>query len=153
MSNNLDQFYTRKVIAQKYYDILRNRVDLDSFDSIIEPSAGNGSFFNLLPPNKRLGIDLDPKCDGVIKMDYLDYKPPPNKRILVAGNPPFGVNSKSAVLFFNHSATFADVIAFIIPRTWKRSTVQNKLSMDFVLLLSEDLPERGIFIPENRVFL
>jgi hypothetical protein len=135
-----DQFYTKEGIAKKCLDKLSEYVNLNLFDTIIEPSSGSGSFFNLLPVDKRIGIDLEPKCEGIIRMDYLDFEPLPNKKIIVTGNPPFGVMCKSAVLFFNHSAKFADIIAFIIPRTFKRISVQNRLSLDFELIFNEDLP-------------
>jgi len=135
-----DQFYTKSEIAKECLDKLSEIVNFDLFDTIIEPSSGKGVFFNLLPVDKRIGIDLEPKCEGVIQMDYLDFEPPPNKRIAVVGNPPFGINSRSAVRFFGHSARFAEVIAFIIPRTWKRISVQNRLSLDFELIFNMDLP-------------
>ena len=135
-----DQFYTKSEIAKKCLDKLSEHVDVNLFDIIIEPSAGTGSFFNLLPVDKRIGIDLEPNCEGVIQGDYTDFEPPPNKRIAVVGNPPFGINSKSAVIFFDHSAKFADIIAFIIPRTWKRISIQNRLSLDFELIFNMDLP-------------
>ena len=42
--------------------------------------------------------------------------------------------------FFNHAGKFADVIAFIVPRTFKRISVQNRLHEDFHLLFEEDIP-------------
>ena len=135
-----DQFYTKEDTATKCLAKLTECVDVHPFDIIIEPSAGTGSFYKLLIPSKRLGIDLEPKCEGLLKMDYLEFEPPPNKKIMIVGNPPFGVMCKSAVLFFNHSAKFADCIAFIVPRTFKRISVQNRLSMDFELIYNEDLP-------------
>ena len=36
----------------------------------IEPSAGTGAFYNLLPPQRRLGMDIEPKCEGVIAQDF-----------------------------------------------------------------------------------
>ena len=135
-----DQFYTKEKTAQNCLAKLTERIDVNSFDIIIEPSAGTGSFYNLLPVDKRIGIDLEPDCEGIIEMDYLDFEPLPNQKILVVGNPPFGVMCKSAVLFFKHSAKFADIIAFIIPRTFKRISIQNRLSLDFELIYTEDLP-------------
>ena len=62
------------------------------------------------------------------------------KKYLVIGNPPFGRVSSLAVRFFNKSAEFANVIAFIIPRTFKRVSIQNKLDLNFELVYNEDLP-------------
>ena len=105
---------------------------------ILEPSAGTGSFFKQLPVNKRIGVDIQPKFDGIIEMDYFDFVPQFGKSYLVIGNPPFGRISSIAVKFFNKSATFADCIAFIIPRTFKRVSIQNKLNLNFKLIYNED---------------
>jgi len=44
------------------------------------------------------------------------------------------------VKFFNICAKFCETIAFIIPRTFKRISVQNQLNLNFHLIYSEDLP-------------
>lgn len=133
----MDQFYTNENIARECYSKIDN---IDSYDIILEPSAGTGSFFNLMPIEKRIGIDIEPKAEHIIKMDYLSFTPDKNKKYLVIGNPPFGKNSSMAVKFFNKSATFADCIAFIVPRTFKRVSIQNQLSLDFILEYNNDLP-------------
>ena len=139
-SNNLDQFYTKKEIAIQYFNKLKGIIYIDNFDYLMEPSAGTGSFFNLLDSNKRIGLDLEPKCSDVQKLDFFDFEPETNKNYLVIGNPPFGKISSTAVKFFNKSAEFSNVIAFIIPRTFKRVSIQNKLNEYFHLIFNEDLP-------------
>ena len=136
----LDQFYTNDDIAKKYYDILKQKVNIDDYDLVLEPSAGRGSFFKLFPESKRIGIDIDPKCDGLIKDNFFNYNPEVNKKYIVIGNPPFGTSCSIALRFFNKASQFADVIAFIIPRTFKRISVQNQLNKNFWLEYSDDLP-------------
>ena len=136
----LDKFYTLPSISKKCIDKvfeLHNNWDL-----VIEPSAGNGSFFNQIPNNNKIGIDISPEnCPLIIKQNFLEYFPPSNKsNILVIGNPPFGKNSSLAIKFFNHSAKFSNTIAFIIPRTFRRISVQNKLCDFFHLVYDEELP-------------
>lgn len=136
----MDQFYTKDEVALECYQELCQRINIVDFDKILEPSAGTGSFFKLLPEGQREGVDLDPKYPGILQHDFLKYSPEPNKKYCVIGNPPFGKISSLAVKFFNHSAKFADVIAFIIPRTFKRVSVQNRLDMSFHLMYNKDLP-------------
>ena len=138
--NQLDQFYTKEEISKKYIDITFSKLNIDDYDIILEPSAGNGSFFNNLPTNKRFGIDIDPKFDNIIKKDYFDFIPNKNKKYIIIGNPPFGKISSLAIKFFNKSAQFANAIAFIIPRTFKRVSIQNKLDLNFHLIYNNDLP-------------
>jgi hypothetical protein len=136
----MDQFYTTDTIAQHCIDTLSSHVSISSYDVVLEPSAGKGAFYKLLPPKTRIGIDLDPKCDGVQYKDFLEYAHETDKKYLIVGNPPFGKISSLAVKFFNKAATFSEVIAFIIPRTFKRVSIQNQLDARFHLLHSEDLP-------------
>ena len=137
--NKLDQFYTKKYVAEKYYNVLEKKINLNNYDILLEPSAGTGSFYNLFPDKKRKGFDLEPKCKGVEKLDFFNFKPDKNKTYAVIGNPPFGKVSSMAIKFFNYSACFSDLIAFIIPRTFKRVSIQNKLNLNFHLLYSQDL--------------
>lgn len=146
---SLDQFYTKEHISENCIKVLKDYVSFNDYDYILEPSAGSGSFFKLLPLNKRIGLDLEPKFDGIKKMNYFDFLPLENKKYIVVGNPPFGKISSLAVKFFNKSSEFADIIAFIIPRTFKRVSIQNKLSLNFKLIYNQDLPLKPCcFIPK-----
>ena len=137
----LDQFYTKLNISKKCIDYIESKYNWNTWDLIIEPSAGNGSFFNQIPSTKKIGIDISPYHNDIIEQDFLTYTPPnTNQNILVLGNPPFGRVSSLAIKFFNHSSKFANVIAFIIPRTFRRISVQNKLNNSFHLIFDEDIP-------------
>ena len=103
-----DQFYTRPETAEYCISVFLKHASFDAFDVIMEPSAGTGSFYALLPTAKRLGIDIDPKADGVLKQDFLAYSPTEAKYAII-GNPPFGRVSSLAISFFNKAATFARI--------------------------------------------
>jgi len=137
----LDKFYTIPTIAEKCLTIVGLRYKWSDWGLVIEPSAGNGNFLTRIPTEKKLGIDISPEHNDIIKQDFLTYKPPNNcGKILVIGNPPFGKVSSLAINFFNHSAKWADVIAFIIPRTFRRISVHNKLNTYFHLVYDEEIP-------------
>lgn len=137
----LDKFYTIPEISKKCIETVASFYDWNSWDFVIEPSAGNGSFLSKIPTTKRIGIDISPGSSDIIKQNYLTYRPPTSyKNILVIGNPPFGKISSLAIQFFNHSAYFASTIAFILPRTFRRISVQNKLNEFFHLIHDEDIP-------------
>jgi predicted RNA methylase len=137
----LDKFYTIPSISEKCINIVGYKYDWNSWDIVIEPSAGNGSFLNKLPTEKCIGIDIAPEHNNIIKQDFLTYTPKTEfKNILVIGNPPFGKVSSLAVKFFNHSSEWASVIAFIIPRTFRKISVQNRLNSNFHLIYDEDIP-------------
>jgi hypothetical protein len=138
---SLDQFYTKPEVAKLCCDL----VDFSKYEKILEPSAGTGAFLELLPKDKRVGIDLEPKHDEIKEQDFFLYK---GTEDLVIGNPPFGRVSSLAIKFFNHAATFTNTIAFIIPRTFRRVSVQNKLDLNFHLVEDIEIPI-GSFIPES----
>lgn len=136
----MDQFYTNDDVALRLWNTLQTIVNIDDYDTVLEPSAGKGAFFRLFPESKRKGLDIEPKNKDIEKMDYFDFIPQEHKTYVVVGNPPFGKISSKAIRFFNKSASFARCIAFIVPRTFKRVSVQNQLSLDFHLVHNEDLP-------------
>jgi hypothetical protein len=49
-------------------------------------------------------------------------------------NPPFGRNNSLSIPFFNRAARYADVIAFIVPRSWRKWSVLNRLDDSFELI-------------------
>lgn len=136
----LDKFYTVPSVAKGCLQKVGARYSWDSWDLVLEPSAGNGSFFLQIPTSKKLGIDLVPENPQIQKQDFFTFVPTISGRILVVGNPPFGRVSSLAIQFFQHAATFSSVIAFIVPRTFRRRSVQNKLNRSFHLVEDFELP-------------
>ena len=141
---DLDQFYTKPKIARyclaSFITILKNKnVKLDEY-TFIEPSAGNGSFFKILP-KKKIGLDIDPKAKGIIKQDFLSWQPQGEKYICI-GNPPFGYRAWLAIKFLNHCAIFSDYVGFILPMSFQ-SEVRGSPKLrikEMQLIHSEKLP-------------
>jgi hypothetical protein len=134
----LDKFYTKESIAKKCID----SIDIDSYDLIIEPSAGGGSFFNNIDSLNKIGLDLLPESKDIIKQDWFDYKIDNKyKNVLVIGNPPFGKRNKLSGQFIKHSCTFDNVktIAFVLPNVYNKHTLQKNFSSKFRLKQVIDL--------------
>lgn len=139
--NQFDKFYTKPEIAEKLLGIL----DLNKFQTIIEPSAGNGSFSKLIP--NCIALDIKPEDESILRQDFLTYSPPLNRgSTLVIGNPPFGEQSKIAIEFFRHAADFADTIAFILPKSFRKISIQNKLPLTFGLKYEQELPKTSFLL-------
>lgn len=140
-SKELDQFYTKPSIAKICYDKVMTFLNDRNLPltTWLEPSAGQGAFFSLLSGDK-LGIDLDPKLDGIVCHDFLTYNLEKDNYLTI-GNPPFGKNSSLAVKFFNKCAEHSLLIAFIVPKTFKKHSIQNKLNKNFHLEYEYDLPD------------
>ena len=70
---------------------------------------------------------------------------------LTIGNPPFGRKSSLAVAFFNKSAQFSAVIAFIVPKTFMKISIQDRLDRHFVLLKESELKDDA-FLFKNESY-
>ena len=139
-----DKFYTKESVAEECCKL----IDFSKFNSIIEPSAGNGSFLNFLPFYEA--FDIEPDSLKIKKQDFFSYDAKRIKKpCLVIGNPPFGIQGKLALDFFNYSATFADTIAFILPLSFKKNSVINKLNENFFLIKEKTLPKDS-FLLKNK---
>lgn len=116
----LDKFYTPKNIAKECIELVP---DLNSYDLIIEPSAGNGSFSSQL---SCIAYDIAPEGDNIIQQDWLMTEPVASKHTLVIGNPPFGKRYSLAKAFIKHSQKIgAETIAFILPDTFSKLSNQS----------------------------
>lgn len=116
----IDKFYTSQIVAKECIDLIP---DLESYDLIIEPAAGNGSFSSQL---SCIAYDIEPEGENIIQQDWLTVQPPQAKHILVVGNPPFGSRAALAKSFIRHSqAIGAETIAFILPDTFSKLSNQS----------------------------
>lgn len=103
--NNNEQYYTKPEVAASCIANIVKLYNLDSFDSIIEPSAGTGVFVEKLlisTVNEIISFDIDPKAQYIIEANFLLQNITPGN-ILVIGNPPFGRQSSLAKKFIKHS--------------------------------------------------
>lgn len=150
-----DQYYTIDKIVVKCINILKQKIQFNKYD-ILEPSAGMGAFSKKIP--NIVAIDIEPKNKDIRQKDFLNttynclFKKS-HKLLCIIGNPPFGRNASLAIKFFNHAAKFSktEYIAFIVPKSFKKNSVQNKLDLNFDLILSEDLPLNS-FIKEGKIW-
>ena len=140
-----DKFYTKPEIAKE----LIKEVNLEEYDLIIEPSAGNGSFSKQIPNCKA--YDIEPESEEIEKADWLKLDKSQFKgKILVIGNPPFGTNNNLAIEFINESAKIAEEIAFILPRTFRKPSVQDRINLNFSLIKDIDLADKSYLLNEEE---
>ena len=113
-----DSYFTSNETASKCVDIVMNELDTEGY-TFLEPSAGSGAFYDLLPEKCRMGIELHNRRPDFIRQDFLSWYPPEDdKKYIVIGNPPFGVRGAYALAFVNRSLLFADYVAFILPMSF-----------------------------------
>ncbi|MEP1832078.1 MAG: SAM-dependent methyltransferase [Hyphomonas sp.] len=156
-SISLDKFYTRLETADACMALFVARLPEFNADLFVEPSAGDGVFLERLP-EPRFGIDIAPAASGIETGDFLAWVPNEDvETIAVVGNPPFGRNGSKAIAWFNHSARFADVIAFIMPASLMKRSMQDRLDDRFHLvdempLLAEPFRAEFALHQVNTVF-
>lgn len=141
-TNTKDQYYTKESIAKQCVEQIISHIPNASEFQWIEPSAGQGVFLKCLEPSiDKLGIDIDPKAPNLVKGDFLVWSPTTQKRRIIFGNPPFGRQGSSAKQFIQHAAKYADVIAFILPRSFVKPSMSKAVPLVFHCLFSEELPK------------
>jgi len=114
-----DQYFAYESMVEKCLSELNNKISelnlTEKEYTYIEPSAGDGAFLKKLPVDRRIGVDIEPRYEGIIESDFLEWEPVNGKYITVGG-PPFGHRGDLAVKFMNHASNFSDVVAFILPQ-------------------------------------
>ena len=111
----------------------------------IEPSAGDGSFLQVLPLN-TIAMDIEPKHPNILEQDYLSWEPQPHAvdRYTDFGNPPFGLRGHQALKFINHSYDFAEYVCFILPQLFESDGkgVPRKRVKGFHLIYSKKIESK-----------
>lgn len=131
MAKGLDKFYTQHNVAESCYNFLIKELPEVEGMTFLEPSAGAGAFLPFL--NGFVALDIAPESPLIKEQDFLKYTTT-KKDFITIGNPPFGSRSKLAIDFFNKAAEISDVIAFIVPVSFMKWSVQKSLASDFALL-------------------
>ena len=136
-----EQFYTPQDLADRLMaEVSRLIPDLAS-RTLIEPAGGTGAFIEAA---KRAGLaaflsfDIEPKHPAVKKGDFLTSKLKAVNALTIS-NPPFGRNNSLSIPFFNKAADHSEYICFIVPRSWRKWSVINRLDRRFHLIADQDI--------------
>lgn len=146
--NPIDKFYTQTSIAHQCVDDFIANVFTTPDDLILEPSAGNGEFSELLVKlfPKTISIDIAPENESIHKCDYFEFNCPPSHPIHVIGNPPFGRQSSLAKRFIKQSVLLnAKTIAFILPKSFHKDSMQRSFPLKYHLTFCRDLPDNSFY--------
>lgn len=152
---DLDKFYTKPEIAKN----LLTHLNLDGYNLIIEPSAGNGAFSNNINninniKNNLIALDIEPENDSIIKYDWFRYEiSSEHERVLIVGNPPFGNRNNLSKKFISHALSFPNVftIAFILPNVFKKHTNQKIFPSEWRLAKIVNIKDNG-FLFEGQEY-
>ena len=186
-AKKLNQFFTPDWLAKscieytirhlsKSIDPVRSNCSIDDY-YWIDPSAGEGAFYNQLPSARRLGIEIDTRFqhstnyvikqpNGFLSIDNTELEPIqhiPTFHRIVIGNPPFtqrqtqmnadgsthiiGGRINLAAQFIQRACLLADTVAFILGKNARRPSFQKHVPKHFKLVFERDLPDVEYNVP------
>lgn len=152
--SSLDKYYTKPSIAQKFIDTFFNIVKPNKEeDVIIEPSAGDGAFSDILKDKCVLfSYDIEPKKSYITEIDFLelDVSIFSGVNVHCIGNPPFGINRNLANAFMKKCCEFSQSVSFILPKSYKKHSTTKIIPMQFHKIYEEDCPANSFLVNDKQ---
>lgn len=136
-----EQYYTPVALANQLTDKALSLIPGWQSKTYLEPAGGTGSFIKALESagvNSIISVDTEPKHPRVQKQNFLELDLVQGDLVTIS-NPPFGRNNALSVPFFNHAAKSSSHVAFLVPRSWRKWSVINRLDPNFHLISDEDV--------------
>jgi hypothetical protein len=136
-----EQYYTPLSLARTLVEYVEQVLGPLKGKLVLEPAGGTGSFVEAAlakGAQQVISFDIEPLHDGVQHGNFLDQSLNLENLITIS-NPPFGRNNSLSIPFFNHAASVSEAICFIVPRSWRKWSVTNRLDLSFELVFDKDL--------------
>ncbi|MEL0200838.1 MAG: hypothetical protein VW959_05830 [Aquiluna sp.] len=136
-----EQFYTPRELATSLVQAALPHIPKPWVSTFLEPAAGNGSFVEALQKagaQRIIALDRYPAAEHIREANFLETELA-EQHLITVTNPPFGRNNALSIPFFNHAARFSDTICFLVPRSWRKWSVTNRLDRDFHLSYDQDV--------------
>jgi len=136
-----EQYYTPKPLARELVAQIENVLGPLAGKTVLEPAGGTGAFIEAVIDRgveRVISFDIEPLHELVTEGSFLDQQIL-DRNLITISNPPFGRNNSLSIPFFNHAANSSDAICFIVPRSWRKWSVTNRLDLRFELVLDIDL--------------
>ncbi len=140
-ASELDQYYTEPDLVDKILKSFYSLPQSKNCRYTIEPSAGRGDILDKMKEPK-IGFDLDPKRQDIIKMNFLSGKWKQSipkgmeNNVCFLGNPPFGIATK----FINKAAEANPrLIAFILPLRFLSAKGRTTLHKNYHLIYADEI--------------
>jgi predicted RNA methylase len=136
-----EQYYTPKKLAIQLVSEIEKILGPLAGKTVLEPAGGTGAFIEAVltaGAGKVISFDIEPLHALVAEGNFLEQQITETNLITIS-NPPFGRNNSLSIPFFNHAAEISDAICFIVPRSWRKWSVTNRLDLRFELVLDQDI--------------
>lgn len=129
-------------------------------DVFLEPAGGTGAFIEAIraqgvSDDRIISYDIDPKHSLVQKTDDFLKQELTGQNLVTVSNPPFGRNNSLSVPFFNRAASVSRIVAFIVPKSWRKWSVQDRLDQNFHLVHDAEISviyvdDKGVQLHDNN---
>ena len=136
-----EQFYTPLALAHTLVENVEAVLGSLKGKSVLEPAGGTGSFVEAAfakGAKEVISFDIEPLHEKVVLGSFLEQELT-QRNLISISNPPFGRNNSLSIPFFNHAARVSDAICFIVPRSWRKWSVTNRLDLNFELISDQDI--------------
>lgn len=136
-----EQYYTPLPLAHLLVDQVEKVLGTLKGKTVLEPAGGTGSFVEAVLAKgvgRVISFDIEPLHNAVSKGSFLDQELA-DENLITISNPPFGRNNSLSIPFFNHAAIVSDAICFIVPRSWRKWSVTNRLDLSFNMVFDQDI--------------
>jgi len=157
-----EQYYTNESTVDVCLQVLMDEgIDL-SGRTVLEPCGGTGEFIEGLKKLKIkdleiISCDIEPKHPDVVKADYLKDDPifkngkklSDYSNLICITNPPFGRNSQLATRFFKKAAENCEYICYIVPKSWRKYSIINRLPENYELIADKELPSDSFYLSDG----
>lgn len=146
-----EQYYTLPEVVDQCVSIA---LKYHEGEPILEPAGGTGEFIEGM---LRAGVDesliesgdIEPKHRLVKQGDFLksQYQNP----YFTISNPPFGRANSLSVKFFNKAAGYSTYICFLIPISWRKWSVINRLDNRYHLVEDVEMPQVSFYNDDGPI--
>jgi predicted RNA methylase len=153
--NTIDKYYTNQSTVIECINYIKNNINIDKNDLIIEPSAGNGAFIENIKKltNNYKFYDIEPENKEIIKQDFLSLNKEDigeYKNIHIIGNPPFGKQASTAIKFIKKCCEFSNTISFILPKSFKKESMKRHFDEKIHLKFEKDIKEKSFLVNDTE---
>lgn len=150
-TTNIDKYYTKLECVKHIVNITTKL--FPHINIFVEPSAGSGNISNYLKSLNYTvyAYDINPDSVDIIKTNYLK-KTISIKQHITIGNPPFGYKGKLAISFLNKALLESEAVAFIMPITANKYSIQKQILQCASLIYQETLPNNSFELPDKTPY-
>lgn len=148
-----EQYYTNSEVVDLCMSAVLKHIDLTG-KTLLEPCGGTGEFIkgfqrSGVEDKDIISYDIEPKHPLVKLGNYLETDFTQHKDLVCITNPPFGRNHSLSKRFFAHSAEHCEYICFLIPKSWRKWSLQNSLNDNFHLIEDIEMPKNCFYLPDG----